>query len=103
MNEDKTVDWKAMIDKLELYSGTIKDFCKENNIAEKKFYYHRRKLSDTNKVVFHEIPLKSESNPAASNNNTSDIKIVIGKATIYIPANEIAALTAIVRNLSSSV
>ena len=103
MNEDKTVDWKAMIDKLELYSGTIKDFCKENNIAEKKFYYHRRKLSDTNKVVFHEIPLKSESNPTVSNSNTSDIKIEIGKATIYIPANEIAALTAIVRNLISSV
>ncbi|WP_187360740.1 hypothetical protein [Clostridium butyricum] len=39
MSEDKTVDWKAMIDKLSLYSGTIKDFCKENNIAEKKFYY----------------------------------------------------------------
>ncbi len=103
MNEDKTVDWKAMIDKLELYSGTIKDFCKENNIAEKKFYYHRRRLSDKNKVVFHEIPLKSESNPTVSNSNTSDIKIEIGKATIYIPANEIAALTAIVRNLISSV
>ncbi|WP_294406123.1 IS66 family insertion sequence element accessory protein TnpA [uncultured Clostridium sp.] len=103
MNEDKTVDWKAMIDKLALYSGTIKDFCKENNIAEKKFYYYRRKLSNKNKVVFHEIPLKSESNPTISNNNTSDIKIEIGKATIYIPVNEIAALTAIVRNLSSSV
>ena len=102
MNEDKTVDWKAMIDKLALYSGTIKYFCKENNIAEKKFYYHIRKLSDKNKVVFHEIPLKSESNPTVSNSNTSDIKIEIGKATIYIPANEIAALTAIVRNLSSS-
>ena len=103
MNEDKTVDWKAMIDKLELYSGTIKDFCKENNIAAKKFYYHRRKLSDTNKVVFHEIPLKSENTSAVSITNESDIKIKIGKATIYIPANEIAALTAIVRNLSSSV
>ncbi|ALR90483.1 IS66 family insertion sequence element accessory protein TnpA [Clostridium butyricum] len=103
MNEDKTVDWKAMIDKLALYSGTIKYFCKENNIAEKKFYYHIRKLSDKNKVVFHEIPLKSESNPTVSNSNTSDIKIEIGKATIYIPANEIAALTAIVRNLISSV
>lgn len=103
MNEDKAVDWKSMIDKLALYSGTIKDFCKENNIAEKKFYYHRRRLSDKNKVVFHEIPLKSESNPTVSNSNTSDIKIEIGKATIYIPANEIAALTAIVRNLISSV
>ena len=30
MNEDKSIDWKAMIDKLSSYSGTIKDFCKEN-------------------------------------------------------------------------
>lgn len=103
MNEDKTVDWEAMIDKLSLYSGTIKDFCKENNIAEKKFYYHRRRLTNKNKVIFHEISLKSENNLNVSNNNTSDIKIEIGKATIYIPANEIAALTSIVRNLSCNV
>ncbi|WP_455789296.1 IS66 family insertion sequence element accessory protein TnpA, partial [Clostridium butyricum] len=38
-----------MIDKLSSYSGTIKDFCKENNILEKKFYYHRRKLANKNK------------------------------------------------------
>ena len=36
MNEDKSIDWKAMIDKLSSYSGTIKDFCKENNIPEKR-------------------------------------------------------------------
>ncbi|WP_416335473.1 IS66 family insertion sequence element accessory protein TnpA [Clostridium sp. LQ25] len=78
----------------------MKEFCKENNIAEKKFYYHRRKLSDKNKVLFHEIPFKSESNPSVSNSNTSDIKIDIGKVTIYIQTNEIAALTDIVRNLN---
>ena len=27
-----------MIDKLLSYSGTIKDFCKENNVPEKQFY-----------------------------------------------------------------
>ena len=102
MNEDKSIDWKAMIDKLSSYPGTIKDFCKENKIPEKQFYYHRRKLADKNKAVFHKIPLKSEDNPIVKN-NISDIKIEVGKATIYIPANEIAALTAIVRNLSSSV
>lgn len=26
MNEDKSVDWQVMIDKLSSYSGTIKDF-----------------------------------------------------------------------------
>lgn len=102
MNEEKTIDWKAMINKVSSYSGTIKDFCKENNIPEKQFYYHRRKLADKNKVVFHEIPLKSEDNPIVKN-NIKDIKIEVGKATIYIPANEIAVLTAIIRDLSYNV
>ena len=38
MNEDKSIDWNAMIDKLSSYSGTIRDFYKENNIPEKQFY-----------------------------------------------------------------
>ena len=103
MNEDKTIDWKAMIDKLSAYSGTIKDFCKENNIPEKQFYYHRRKLANKNKVVFHEIPLKAEDNPIIKNNSKIDIKIEVGKATIYIPANEIAVLTSIIKELASNV
>ena len=102
MNEDKSIDWKAMIDKLSSYSGTIRDFCKENNIPEKQFYYHRRKLADKNKAVFHKIPLKSEDNLIVKN-NIKDIKIEVGKARIYIPANEIAALTAIIRDLSCNV
>lgn len=102
MNEDKSIDWKAMIDKLSSYPGTIKDFCKENKIPEKQFYYHRRKLADKNKAVFHKIPLKSEDNLIVKN-NIKDIKIEVGKATIYIPANEIAVLTAIIRDLNYNV
>lgn len=41
MNENKIIDWEAMTDKLSVYSGTIRDFVKENNIQEKQFYYHR--------------------------------------------------------------
>ena len=102
MNEDKIIDWKAIIDKQSSYSGTIRDFCKENNIPEKQFYYHRRKLADKNKAVFHKIPLKSKDNLVVKN-NIKDIKIEVGKATIYIPANEIAVLTAIIRDLSYNV
>lgn len=102
MYEDKSIDWKAMIDTLSSYSGTIKDFFKENNIPEKQFYYHRRKLADKNKTVFHKIPLQSKDNSIV-NNNIKDIKIEVGKATIYIPANEIAVLTAIIRELICNV
>ena len=37
MNEDKTVDWKAMIEKLSSYSGTIKDFCKKIVLQKRNF------------------------------------------------------------------
>lgn len=103
MSEIKNTDWKALIDNLSTYKGTIKDFCKENNIPEKQFYYHRRKLADKNKVTFHEILLKSELGAIVKNNNPTNIKIEVGKATIYISANEIAVLTAIVRDLSCNV
>ncbi len=32
MNEDKSIDWKAILDNISSYSGTIKYFCKGNNI-----------------------------------------------------------------------
>ena len=102
MNEDKIIDWKAMLDKLSSYSGTIRNFCKENNIPEKQFYYHRRKLADKNKAIFHKIPLKSKDNPIVKN-DIKDIKIEVGKVTIYIPANEIAVIAAIIRELSYNV
>ena len=103
MSEVKKIDWKAMVDKISAYEGTIRDFCKENNIPEKQFYYHRRKLRNTNKSIFHGISLKSETKSMVKNSNQSNIKIEIGKATIYIPANEIAVLSAIIKDLSSNV
>lgn len=103
MNEVKNIDWKVMVDKISSYEGTIRDLCKENNITEKQFYYHRRKLRNIDKNIFHSISLKSESNPSVKNSNKSNIKIEIGKATIYIPADEIATLSAIIKNLSSNI
>ena len=103
MSEVKNINWEVMVEKVSSYQGTIRDFCKENNIPEKKFYYHRRRLTNTNKVIFHEVSLKSESDSILKDNNKSNIKIEIGNATIYIPANEIAALNVIMRNLSNNV
>ncbi|CAI3246713.1 conserved hypothetical protein [Clostridium neonatale] len=103
MSEIKDIDWKEMIEKLSSYQGTIRDFCKENNLPERKFYYHRRRLANTNKTIFHGISLKSESNSIAKHSDKPSIKIEIGNARIYIPANEIAVLSAIIKNLSSNV
>ena len=77
--------------------------CRKNNIPEKQFYYYRSKLAYKNKVVFHEIPLILEDNPIIEINSRTDIKIEVWKATIYIQNNEIAVLTAIIRDLSCNV
>ena len=38
MSEVKNINWEVMVEKVSSYQGTIRDFCKENNIPEKKFY-----------------------------------------------------------------
>ena len=69
-----------------------------------QFYFtlNRRKLADKNKAIFHKIPLKSKDNPIVKN-DIKDIKIEVGKVTIYIPANEIVVIAAIIRELSYNV
>ena len=52
MSEVKNINWEVMVEKASSYQGTIRDFCKENNIQERKFYYHRRRMTNTNKVIF---------------------------------------------------
>ena len=103
MNEEKVIDWEEVILKVASYKGTIKEFCKENNLNEKQFYYHRKKIQCANKVKFHEISLKSQSNIHSVEQFTSNIKIEIGNSTIYIPANEIAALSTVIKELKAHV
>lgn len=92
-----------MVEKASSYEGTIKEFCKENNLQEKKFYYHRKKLKDSKKVEFHAISLKTKANITTKPNYQANIRIEVGNANIYIPANEIAALNAIIKELALNV
>ena len=52
---------------------------------------------------FHAISLKEESLNIINENNTiNNIKIEIGKANIFIPVNEIAILSEIIKEIAKS-
>lgn len=54
-SEALAVDWKDILDKFSTHEGTIKSFCKENNISVPQLYYRRRRLKNNNNTVFHDI------------------------------------------------
>ena len=98
------VTWKVFLDKFSSYEGTVTHFCKENNISKSQFYYHKKRFKESNKQTFHAIALNKEESSAKTNNTlvSNDIKIEIGKANIYIPANEIALLSDVIRELAKT-
>ncbi|NKF07111.1 hypothetical protein J1C67_00050 [Clostridium gasigenes] len=97
-----------MMNKFSYYNGNINEFCKENNIKQHQLYHRRKKLVDKANLAFHAIALnKEESTVTTKSNNsevsiTKDIRIEIGKINIYIPANEIAMISDIIKELAVS-
>jgi hypothetical protein len=88
------------------YEGTITSFCKESNISKSQFYYYKNKFEQSSKPTFHAIVINNEeSNPQTVKNTVTgykDIRIESSKANIYIPANEIALLSTILKELTKS-
>lgn len=95
------IDWENILEKFAIYEGTIKSFCKENNINLHQFYYHRKAAKKRSTPVFHSINFKEEAIPSTSH-STSNIKVEIGKAKIYIPSNDKIALSNILGVLMES-
>lgn len=106
--ENSKIDWEEIINKFSSYKGSIIEFCKENNIKQHQLYHRRKKLVSKTNPAFHAIALNKESDTVTTKSNSSevsftkDIRIEIGKATIYIPANEIAVLSDIIKDLAKS-
>lgn len=105
-NVETNINWKQIINEFASYEGTLISFCKQNNISKGQFHYHRKKLEKENNITFHAISMKEERVktevkviPAA----TSNIKIEIGSAKIYVPANEIAVLSNLLKDLMANV
>ncbi|KXZ39979.1 hypothetical protein SAMN05661008_01829 [Alkalithermobacter thermoalcaliphilus JW-YL-7 = DSM 7308] len=100
-NKAVAVDWEDILSKFATYKGTIKSFCKENNISPHQFYYQRKAAKKRVTPVFHAIDFKEDAIPSNSS-LTSSIKIEIGKAKIHIPSHDRAALTNILGMIMES-
>ena len=103
--EISEINWTHVMNKFSTYDGVINHFCKENNIKPYQLFYQRKKLEKETKPTFHAIALnKKESiKPTITNIHVpgaKDIRIEIGKANVYVPANEIALLTDIIQILA---
>ena len=97
--------WNEFISLFSSYEGTVSSFCKENNISKSQFYYHKRRVEVTtneNIPVFQSISLNEEIDDNKSQVASPEIRIEIGRANIFIPANEIAILSNIIKELSKS-
>lgn len=102
--EISEINWDDVLNKFTSYEGTIVNFCKEHGVSQHQLYYRRKKWQKETKTVFCEFKLDDDCLEKAVivNENkiySNDIKIEIGKANIYIPANEIATLSIVIKEL----
>ncbi|MGL5084617.1 MAG: IS66 family insertion sequence element accessory protein TnpA [Clostridium sp.] len=106
--ENSKIDWDQIMNKFSSYNGSINEFCKDNNVKQHQLYHRRKKLASKTTPAFHAIVLNKDADEVTDKSNSSkvtvvkDIRIEIGKANIYIPANEIAALSDIIKELAKS-
>jgi len=100
------VTWNGILEKFSSYKGTVTSFCKESNVSKSQFYYYKNKFEKSIKPTFHAIVINNEESNLKKINNSvkeyNEIRIAIGKANIYIPANEIAVLSTILKELTKS-
>ena len=100
---DKDI-WKEFIDKFSSYEGTVTQYCLENNLSKSQFYYHKRRFEEPTEHTFHAISLDQiqEVNVANKVTDSKDIRIQLGKANIFIPINQIAVLSEIIKEIARS-
>lgn len=111
ISEAPDINWEDILDKFSSYDGTIKDFCKENNIIAHQLYYRRKRAKNNNNIPgFHAVSFKEKSTDRGINEEAtvpnpysgSVIKIEIGKAKMYIPGNDKVSLSNILEAIIQS-
>jgi len=105
-SQKQAIDWDDILNKLSSHKGTIKSFCEEKNISVHQLYYRRKRLKSNATPFFHGISLEekepSKQTTPSKSSLSSNIKIEIGKAKIYIPDNDKASLSNILKVLMES-
>jgi transposase-like protein len=104
--EVNEINWEEILNKFASYDGVITEFCKSNGISPHQLFYRRKKLRKESQTNFHPIVLneKMSSEPNCDSNlpEIKDIRIEIGKATLFIPSNEVRILSDLVKELVKS-
>ena len=100
------VKWDEIMKKYNNHKGTIREFCKNNNITERQFYRYRKKHKSLDKPTLHPIILNQvnneESKEYPSKTHNHNIIIEIGKSKINIPADNTVIISDIVKELLKS-
>ena len=95
--------WKEILEKFSSYEGTVTDYCKKNNITKGQFYYFKKKFNKETKPIFHAIEVKQEASalPKAKSHvkENNSIKIELGRANIYIPSQDVALLSVVIKEI----
>lgn len=103
---DEELNWEKILVKFNSYEGKIIDFCKENNISHHQLYYRRKRAKKESQQIFHAITLNENCTTSAPHIQPEavikEIKIEIGKATIYIPSSEEQLLSKIIKEITIS-
>lgn len=100
MSRVSSINWIEIIDKFSKHNGRIIDFCRDNNITHHQLYNQRKKLKKNSSSTFHEIRF---SKPEAAENVKvveQFIRIEIGNAKIFIPADDKTSVLNLVRELA---
>lgn len=92
--------WEEILERLASYEGSVNEFCKENNLSRGQLYYYKRRFSQGKKPTFHAIALNSAKPSENAEKAYKDIRIEIGKASIFIPSNERELLKSILKELA---
>jgi hypothetical protein len=107
MNNTENINWKEIVATFSSYEGTLGNFCNANNITKSQFHYYKKKFKDEdNNLQFHAISMREErirTETTVVQADRSNIIIEIGAAKIYVPANEIAVLSNLLKDLITNV
>lgn len=100
MGRVSNINWIEIMDKFSKYEGRIIDFCRENNITQHQLYNQRKKLKKNTSSTFH--VLKVPKAEAAENLKIVEraVRIEIGNAKIYLPADDKDTLVSLVREIA---
>jgi hypothetical protein len=107
MNNNEKINWREIVATFSSYEGTLGTFCNANHITKSQFHYYKKKFkNEDNNLQFHAISMREEKVTTEITVVPADrpnIIIEIGAAKIYVPANEIAILSNLLKDLITNV